>query len=86
MQKEGVTSVNFDDLMKAVNKMDEYIDLKNSDMVFHFRYATHGGIEPSLTHPFVLSNNYNEMKELQNRIIFHGKPLNNISLDFHFIG
>lgn len=58
--------MNYDDLMEAVNKMNEYIDLKNSDMVFHFRYATHGGIQASLTHPFVLSDNYNEMKELQN--------------------
>lgn len=58
--------MEYEDLVAAIDKLDYYVNLKDCDVVLHFRYATHGGIQPSLTHPFVLSNDFNEMKKLQN--------------------
>lgn len=39
---------------------------KDTPSIIHFRITTQGGIKPEFTHPFPLSANYTDLKELDN--------------------
>jgi glutamine phosphoribosylpyrophosphate amidotransferase len=41
------------------------IDAKNKNIVFHFRYATHGEILPENCHPFPVTENEKELRQLE---------------------
>lgn len=49
---------------RALNKVEEVIDVQNTSMLFHFRIATHGGVKPALCHPFPLSRKIPNLKRL----------------------
>ena len=50
--------------LEALKKVSEKIDTYATPMLFHFRIATHGGINPSLTHPFPISHKTPVLKHL----------------------
>ena len=42
-----------------------YGNLKDYEMVFHFRLATHGKVKPDNCHPFPLSSNINDLQKIE---------------------
>lgn len=56
--------MKFDDFYKKLMEVAGNIDLKEHDVLLHFRIATHGGINQECTHPFPVTNNIEEMKYL----------------------
>jgi len=45
------------------------IDAKNKNIVFHFRYATHGEILPENCHPFPVTENEKELRQLEKMVV-----------------
>ena len=56
--------MTYEAFAEALNKVSEKIDTYATPMLFHFRIATHGGINPALCHPFPISRNFSEQKQL----------------------
>lgn len=54
--------MSFEAFSEALNKVSEKIDTYATPMLFHFRIATHGGVNPALCHPFPTSKNMNDLK------------------------
>lgn len=49
--------MDFNKFYDKLTIIDKIYNLKNRDVVFHFRIATHGKVEPLNTHPFLLPAN-----------------------------
>lgn len=60
--RKGYTTFKgfYKDLMRDTFKYN----LKNKNVVMHFRIATSGGVTPAKTHPFPLSNDINDLNKL----------------------
>ncbi len=56
--------MTYEAFSEALAKVLEKIDTYATPMIFHFRIATHGGINPSLCHPFPISKNMSDLKHL----------------------
>ena len=56
--------MTYEDFADALKDVSEQIDTYASPMIFHFRIATHGGINPGLCHPFPMSKKTSDMKQL----------------------
>lgn len=56
--------MTFEDFYSALMRFDKRYNLKNCDLVLHFRYGTHGGIRPELCHPFRVSKSFKKQREL----------------------
>lgn len=54
----------FKGFYKFLKLLDKKVNLKERDLVIHFRIATSGGINRECTHPFPVSDSYDEMKRL----------------------
>ena len=50
--------------LDAINRLKDSIDVNATGMIFHFRIATHGGVNPGLCHPFPLTNKLPCLKRL----------------------
>lgn len=61
IQKGYMTYEAFKEALKMVS---ERIDTYSAPMIFHFRISTHGGVNPSLCHPFQMSRNISDLKRL----------------------
>ena len=55
--------MTFEDFWSAYSVADKEMNLKNKDVVIHFRIATHGGISPECTHPFPVTDNIEDMRK-----------------------
>lgn len=62
--KGYMTLMSFKD---ALYRIDRMLNLKDCDVVMHFRRGTHGGISKGLTHPFTVTDDLCDMKELYNK-------------------
>lgn len=51
-------------LLKAVDRLDELIDVTETPIVMHFRIGTHGANIPQNTHPFPISSDVGHLKKL----------------------
>lgn len=56
--------MTFDEFYRNFLKCNEKRNFKNKDVVIHFRITTSGGTSPQTTHPFVICNNFETMKNL----------------------
>ena len=56
--------MTYEAFSEALNKVSEKIDTYATPMIFHFRIATHGGINPALCHPFPISHKTSVLKHL----------------------
>ena len=56
----------FKGFYKYLKKLDQQVDLKDKDVVLHFRIATSGGVNRECTHPFPVTKSITEMKKLDN--------------------
>lgn len=54
----------FKGFYKYLTQLDRQVDLKDKDVVLHFRIATSGGVNRECTHPFPITKDLNEMKKL----------------------
>lgn len=54
--------MTYETFTEALNKVSEKIDTYSTPMMFHFRIATHGGVNPSLCHPFPTSKYISDLK------------------------
>ncbi|MBQ2615950.1 MAG: hypothetical protein IJF90_03740 [Synergistaceae bacterium] len=50
--------------LDTFHKLTDKIDTTETPFIFHFRYATHGGIQRRLTHPFPMSQNREVLDKL----------------------
>lgn len=62
IQKGYMTYESFEEALK---KVLERIDTYSAPMIFHFRISTHGGVNPSLCHPFPMSRNIPDLKRTE---------------------
>ena len=68
---DGMTTHTFKGYMKfkpfykKLMEVAKKVDFSKCDVLLHFRIATHGGINPSCTHPFPVTKRFDEMKQLQ---------------------
>lgn len=53
--------MSFNKFYKAFEKCAKNNDLLNKDVAIHFRISTSGGVKPQNTHPFVISQNINDL-------------------------
>lgn len=76
--------MTFEDFEEALQRVSSTIDTKETEMVFHYRIGTHGGNIPQNTHPFIISQDYSEMKKLtgktRNAIVFHNGIINSVNV------
>ena len=49
--------MKYKNFTKALQKVEQRLDLKATPMVFHFRITTHGGTSAENTHPFPITDN-----------------------------
>lgn len=56
--------MDFEDFYKSVKKAYKTKNLKNKNLVMHFRIGTSGGIKTTTTHPFPITNDVNELEKL----------------------
>lgn len=56
--------MTYEAFTEALKKVSENIDTYATPMLFHFRIATHGGINPPLCHPFPISHKTSVLKHL----------------------
>ena len=56
--------MTYEAFTEALDKVSEKIDTYATPMIFHFRIATHGGINPALCHPFPISHKTSVLKHL----------------------
>lgn len=56
--------MTYEAFTEALKKVSERIDTYSTRMIFHFRISTHGGVNPSLCHPFPMSKHMPELKHL----------------------
>lgn len=54
--------MTYESFSEAIKKVAEKIDTYANPMIFHFRIATHGGVNPALCHPFQMSKRISELK------------------------
>ena len=54
--------MTYEAFAEALNKVSEKIDTYATPMLFHFRIATHGGVNSALCHPFPTSKNMSDLK------------------------
>lgn len=57
--------MRFDDFMKALKDCDKKYKLKNRGVLLHFRIATHGGVNPAMTHPFPIVDDEGCLKKIE---------------------
>ncbi|MBO5021413.1 MAG: hypothetical protein J6D52_12180 [Clostridia bacterium] len=55
--------MDFESFITALHKYDEKYCFKNRGVLLHFRISTHGGTNPSNTHPFPISSNSKHLKK-----------------------
>lgn len=62
--------MNVDDFIEALGPRDK---LKDFNVAMHFRIKTHGNVDKGTTHPFPLSNQYNDLRQTEGRgpVLFH---------------
>lgn len=62
--------MNVDDFLEALGPRDK---LKDFTVAMHFRIKTHGNVDRGTTHPFPISNQYNELRKTEGEgpILFH---------------
>lgn len=56
--------MNVEKLIKRVHALNKKLDLKNKSFVIHFRIGTSGKNDKKTTHPFPITNNFNELRQL----------------------
>lgn len=56
--------MTFDAMEKRLDEVSKEIDTYKTPMVFHYRITTHGGTNPSNTHPFPVTSNRHSLREL----------------------
>lgn len=56
----------FKGFYKYLKALDKTEDLKDKDLVLHFRIATSGGVNRECTHPFPITKDISDMKKLDN--------------------
>jgi len=61
IQKGFMTYKGF---FNALDKLGKAIDIKRTDLVFHFRFATQGSIVPANCHPFPISSKVRDLKAI----------------------
>ena len=57
--------MNFNEFYKSVKRAYKTKNLKDKNLVMHFRIGTSGGIKVTTTHPFPVTNDTNELEKLQ---------------------
>lgn len=57
--------MTYDAFKSALDEVGSKYDLKNLGMLFHFRIATHGARDGSMTHPFPLHTDEGALKKLE---------------------
>lgn len=62
--------MNVDDLLEALGPREK---LKDLNVAIHCRIKTHGEVDKGTTHPFKLSNQYSDLRELEGSgaVLFH---------------
>ncbi len=55
--------MDFDSFITALHQYDENYCLRDRGVLLHFRITTHGGTNPSNTHPFPISSNPKHLKK-----------------------
>lgn len=87
--KDGVVHwekgfMNFVNFEEALERVSSTVDLTQCDIVMHFRIGTHGGNTPQNTHPFIVSNDYEDMRKLTGKtkktILFHNGIINSVEV------
>lgn len=56
--------MNVEKLIKRVHTLSKKIDLKNKSFVIHFRIGTSGKNDKKTTHPFPITNDFDELRQL----------------------
>lgn len=57
--------MKFDDFYNALMEMDKKYNLKELGCLFHFRIATHGATDGSMTHPFPIVSDGGALKKIE---------------------
>ena len=55
--------MEFEDFTTRLDELKQEIDTTATPMVFHFRIATHGGVNAGCTHPFPVTDNVTLLKK-----------------------
>jgi len=75
--------MTFSEFEEALERVSYSTNLKECDVVMHFRIGTHGGNTPPNTHPFIISRDYNDMRKLNGKtremVVFHNGIINSVS-------
>jgi len=56
--------MNYEAFLKSLREVCKTVDTYTTAMVFHFRIATHGGVNKALCHPFPISAKVSHLKRL----------------------
>lgn len=59
--------MKFKSLYKFLKRVDEQVNLKDKDLVIHFRIATSGKVDQACTHPFPVTHNIEDMRKISTR-------------------
>ena len=57
--------MKLDDFKKALERVQEKVNLNATSVVMHFRIATHGGVMPANTHPFPVTSSISMLQKLK---------------------
>ena len=74
--------MTFAEMEEALEEVDRKFNLKDCDVVLHYRIGTAGGNVPGNTHPFPIVNDFGLMKKLnykgRDAVVFHNGIIHNV--------